>query len=99
MRSPALRSRHQRQIRETATRVTVRLAAPLARLAPSPRLQIEVDAGATVATVLRRLADDQPELSASLQSALSVVHGNLAGRNQVLADGDELAVLTPAAGG
>jgi molybdopterin converting factor small subunit len=85
--------------RETATRVHVRLAAPLSRLASSARLQIEVDDGATVGSVLRRLADEQPDLAASLPAALTVVHGNQAGRDHVLADGDEVAFLTPVAGG
>jgi molybdopterin synthase sulfur carrier subunit len=80
-------------------RIDVRLGSGLSRIAGSPRLAVEVADGATVGDVLVRVAHDQPALAAGLPSALTVVHGTQVGGERVLAEGDEVAVLTPVAGG
>jgi molybdopterin converting factor small subunit len=79
--------------------VRVRLGSGLARLAPSPLLSLELDEGATVADACRRLASEQPELAGALNAALPVVAGEHAERERPLRPGDELALLTPVAGG
>ena len=80
-------------------RIDVRLGSGLSRIAGSPRLAVEVADGATVGDVLVRVAQERPALAAGLPSALTVVRGKQVGGELVLAEGDELAVLTPVAGG
>jgi molybdopterin converting factor small subunit len=79
--------------------VTVRLSAGLARLAGTPRLQLIVQEGTTVAGLLGSIADQYPALAPQLRLALPVVRGDPVGAGQVLARGDELALLVPVAGG
>jgi molybdopterin synthase sulfur carrier subunit len=79
--------------------IDVRLGSGLARLAGAPRLVLDVADGATVGDVLVRVADERPALAAGLPSALTVVHGSQVGGDRVLADGDEVAVVAPVAGG
>jgi sulfur-carrier protein len=79
--------------------VRVRLGSGLARLAPSPLVSLDLDEGATVADACRRLAADQPELAGAIGAALPVVGGEHADRARPLRHGDELALLTPVAGG
>jgi molybdopterin converting factor small subunit len=80
-------------------RIDVRLGSGLSRLAGGPRLAVDVADGATVDEVLVRVVEERPALAAGLPSALTVVHGTQVGGERVLAEGDELAVLTPVAGG
>ena len=79
--------------------VRVRLGAGLARLSPAPLHSLELDEGATVADACRRLAADQPGLAGALDGALPVVAGVQTERSHPLRHGDELALLTPVAGG
>jgi molybdopterin converting factor small subunit len=79
--------------------VRVRLGAGLARLASAPLCSLELDDGATVADACRRLAADQPQLAGAVDAALPVVGGVHADRGRRLRHGDELALLTPVAGG
>jgi len=80
-------------------RIDVRLSSGLSRLAGGPRLAVDVDDGATVGDVLARVAQERPAIAAGLPSALTVVRGTQVDGGRVLADGDEVAVLTPVAGG
>jgi molybdopterin converting factor small subunit len=79
--------------------VRVRLGPGLARLVPAPLHSLELDEGATVADACRRLAAEQPQLAGALDAALPVVAGVHADRGRALRPGDELALLTPVAGG
>jgi molybdopterin converting factor small subunit len=79
--------------------VRIRLGSSLARLAPAPVLALELPRGATVADVYDGLASRAPELSAVLASALPVVAGEHVDRGRALAPGEEVALLTPVAGG
>jgi|1186.fasta_scaffold27441_2 molybdopterin converting factor small subunit len=80
-------------------RIDVRLGSGLARLAGGSRLAVDVADGATVRDVIARLGEERPALAAGLPSALTVVRGTQVGGERVLADGEEVAVLTPVAGG
>jgi len=80
-------------------RISVRLGTGLSQLAGGPRLAVEVADGATVGDLLARVAEERPALAAGLPSALTVLHGMQVGGERVLAEGDEVAVLTPVAGG
>ena len=79
--------------------VRIRLGSNLARFAPSPMLRLELPAGATIADLYARLASSTPELGPALASALPVVAGAHVDRARTLAPGEEVALLTPVAGG
>ncbi|TML99333.1 MAG: MoaD/ThiS family protein [Actinobacteria bacterium] len=79
--------------------VRVRLVAGLSQLAGRPRLELRLEDGATVDDLLRQLGDAHPTLKPGLPSALPVVAGSHARRDQPLHDGDEVSLLSPVAGG
>jgi molybdopterin synthase sulfur carrier subunit len=80
-------------------RVRVRLGAGLNRFAAAPNLAFELPETATVDDLLAALADDQPQLAPALRSALPVLGGAHVERARPLADGEEVALLMPVAGG
>jgi molybdopterin converting factor small subunit len=80
-------------------RIAVRLGSGLSRLAGRSRLELELADGATVGDLLDRVAGDRPELGAGMPSVLTVVRGTQVAGDRVLADGDEVALLIPVAGG
>ncbi|MGH2948846.1 MAG: MoaD/ThiS family protein [Solirubrobacteraceae bacterium] len=80
-------------------RVRVRLGAGLSRLADAPLLSLDLDEGASVDDLLAALGAQQPALAPALRSALPVVAGTHAEREQRLQDGDEVSLLIPVAGG
>jgi molybdopterin converting factor small subunit len=79
--------------------VRIRLGSGIARLAPGPMLRLELPDGATVDDLYERLAAGHPELAPALGSALPLLGGVHVERSQALAHGDEVALLTPVAGG
>jgi molybdopterin converting factor small subunit len=62
-------------------------------------LNLELPDGATVDDLYDRLAATHPEIAPALVSALPLVAGSHVLRGQVLAHGDEVALLTPVSGG
>jgi molybdopterin converting factor small subunit len=79
--------------------VRVRLGSGLARIAVAPVLTVDLPEGATVADLCGTVAGEHPELAGSLPSALPVVAGAHAEPDRRLLHGDEVALLTPVAGG
>lgn len=79
--------------------VQVRLGGGLAAAAGTSRLAVELPHDATVETLVDHLGALEPALAAGLGSALPVVRGVHARSGQRLADGDEVALLIPVAGG
>jgi molybdopterin converting factor small subunit len=79
--------------------IEVRLGPGLATAAGSARLRVALPSGATVDTLLDRLRELEPAIASGLDAALPVVRGTHARRLQPLADGDEVALLLPVAGG
>lgn len=79
--------------------VRIRLGSSLARLAPAPLLRIELPGDATVEDLYDRLALSAPDLAPALASAVAVVEGVHVDRSRTLAPGQEVALLTPVAGG
>ncbi len=79
--------------------VQVRLGSGLATAAGTRRLRVELPREATVDTLLARVGELEPAIARALDSALPVVKGTHASRAQALADGDEVALLIPVAGG
>jgi molybdopterin synthase catalytic subunit len=79
--------------------VRIRLGGNLARFAPAPLLKLELPAGATIEDLYADLARTTPELGPALASALPVVGGTHVERSRTLSPGEEIALLTPVAGG
>ena len=79
--------------------VRIRLGSAIARLAPARTITLELPEGATVDDLYARLAGGHPELAPALNSALPLVAGAHVERDRALAHGDEVALLTPVAGG
>jgi molybdopterin converting factor small subunit len=79
--------------------VRVRFVAGLSQLAGRPRLELRLEDGATVEDLLRSLGQAHPALAPGLPSVLPVVAGSHVRRDQALQDGDEVALLSPVAGG
>ena len=79
--------------------VRIRLGSGIARFAPSPMLSLELPDGATVDDLYDCLRSTHPELAPALRSALPVLGGAHVERERPLVHGDELALLSPAAGG
>jgi molybdopterin synthase catalytic subunit/molybdopterin synthase sulfur carrier subunit len=80
-------------------RIRVRLGAGLNRLADAPLLAVELADAATVEDLLAAVAAEQPSLGPALRSVLTVVRGEQLERSSPLAQGDEVALLIPVAGG
>jgi MoaE-MoaD fusion protein len=79
--------------------VRIRLGSAIAKLAPASSLRLELPDGATVSDLYARLADGYPDLAPALPSALPLVAGAHVERDRALGHGDEVALLTPVAGG
>jgi molybdopterin converting factor small subunit len=79
--------------------VRVRLGSGLAQFASAPTLRLDLPDGATVEDLYDRLARHDPDLAPALRSALAVVRGTHVEQGQILSHGDEVALLTPVAGG
>lgn len=93
------KARTRVKIRVSVVEVRIRLGNGIARFAPAPTLRVELPDGATVAELYDRLADTHPELAPALRSALPVVQGAHVERVRPLAHGEEVALLSPVAGG
>ena len=79
--------------------VRIRLGSSIARFSPSPMLSLDLPDGATVDDLYEILARSHPGLAPALGSALPVVGGAHVERDRSLAHGDEVALLSPVAGG
>ena len=79
--------------------IEVRLGPGLATAAGASRLRVALPQGATVEQLLERLRALEPRIAAGLDSALPVVAGSHASRGQPLAEGDQVALVMPVAGG
>jgi len=79
--------------------IPVRLSAALAQISGTPRLQVTVSDGATVADVIEALTALHPDLASRLQRAVPMVAGRHADPGDQVNDGEEVAFLLPVAGG
>jgi molybdopterin converting factor small subunit len=84
-----------------ATRISVRvlLFATYADLVGRERVDLELEAPATVAQVVRRLREEVPGGARLPERPLAAVNQVHARPETPIADGDELALLPPLAGG
>lgn len=79
--------------------IPVRLSAALAQVSGTPRLQVTVSDGATVADVIAALTALHPGLASRLQRAVAMVGGRHAALADPVNDGEEVAFLLPVSGG
>ena len=79
--------------------VQVRLGTGLATAAGTSRLQVELPPDATVEALMERLRELEPAIAPGLDAALPLVRGTHADQSEQLAEGDEVALLMPVAGG
>jgi molybdopterin converting factor small subunit len=79
--------------------IRVRLTAGLAELFGAPFLTIDLADDATVADLYARLVETEPDAAPALRSALPVVAGEHAGRDDLLRHRQEVALLLPISGG
>jgi molybdopterin synthase sulfur carrier subunit len=75
------------------------LAAGLAELFRAPFLTVDLADGATVADLHACLEDAEPDAAPALRSALTVVAGEHANRDDLLRHRQEVALLLPISGG
>jgi MoaE-MoaD fusion protein len=80
-------------------KITALLFGQAREMAGAASLEMEVAQPATVASAFAVLVADHPKLAAMERSLLFAVNEEYAGREQVLNDGDQLAVLPPVSGG
>jgi len=80
-------------------RVTVKLFARLRDLVGAAELTRDVAPGATVGALWHQLAAEFPSIGSYERSISTAVNADYARRDQVLADGDEVAFLPPVSGG
>lgn len=79
--------------------IRVRLGAGLAPLTGNPRLVITLEEKATVADLLDHLRLEYPALTSRLDQAVPMISGRHAPSTELLAAGQEVALLLPVAGG
>ena len=79
--------------------VTVRLFAALRELLGSSSIACELEPGSRVADLIERLTEAEPDLEAFDPVLRVAVNDAWSDRDTVLADGDEVALLTPVSGG
>jgi molybdopterin converting factor subunit 1 len=80
-------------------RVTVRLFARLRDITGAAELARDLAPGATIRDVWRQLAHEFPELASYERSISSAVNADYARMDQVVGEGDEVALLPPVSGG
>ena len=79
-------------------RVTVKLFARLRDIAGTAEMTREVASGTTVRALWQELATELPDIASYERSISTAVNADYAKRDQVLADGDEVAFLPPVSG-
>ncbi|MAE64347.1 MAG: molybdopterin converting factor subunit 1 [Phycisphaeraceae bacterium] len=62
-------------------------------------LDLQLDAGATVADAMDRLARDYRTIGAARDRIATAVNAEYVQADQILGDGDELALIPPVSGG
>lgn len=80
-------------------KVLVRLFARAKDLAGADRLELEVDADATVGQLRRRLVHAYPQLQGLLERSAIAVNEEFAADDRILRAGETLALLPPVSGG
>lgn len=80
-------------------KIKVKFFASLLRLVGHDELEMGFKEGTTIDLVLEKLMMDYPELEKSMNFTLVSLNHKYAHGDEILKDGDELALLPPIAGG
>ncbi len=83
----------------TGVVITVRLFAGLREAMGQDRLEHPLPAGATVGTIIDRIAAHRPDLAPLLARTVAAVNLEYVPREHPLQDGDEVALIPPVSGG
>jgi len=79
--------------------VQVRLGSGLSRLIGRSQVVLNLPSNATVGDLQKAMEDSYPSLASRAERALTVVDGSQVGPKRPLADGEQVSLLLPAAGG
>lgn len=79
--------------------ISVRLNGELSRQVGQARLVIMLPEGSTVDALYAKVGEDHPILTDRLNMTIPVVNGRHVAKDQVLIDGQQIALLLPVAGG
>lgn len=91
-------SSEQRSLEESVD-VQVRLGSGLSRLIGRSQFVLDLPSNATVGDLLTVMQDSYPSLASRAEQALTVVDGSQVGSGRPLAEGEQVSLLLPAAGG
>ncbi len=80
-------------------KVTVLFFSVLRDLAGTDRIEVELSRGAVLGNLVSELEADLPGLAEWKGRLLLAVNGAYAGRDALLAEGDEVALMPPVQGG
>lgn len=84
---------------QVTVEISIRLGAGFSPASGNPRLSVDLPDGATVADLIARLGQLQPELESQLSIAIAVTGGQPVAGSERLAGGQEVALLLPVSGG
>jgi molybdopterin synthase catalytic subunit len=80
-------------------KIGIRLFSRLREVAGTGELALELGSGATVGDVIKAVVQQQAALAPHAGAMLAAINEEWVGRDAVLAEGDELALMPPVSGG
>ena len=83
----------------TRISVNIRLNAQMTDILGTNRLTVNVDESSTVSDVKKEIKKNHPSIEIHLDGTLPVISGTMVNPDQVVEKGQEIAFLSPAAGG
>ena len=79
--------------------VNVRLSSQIADTLGNNRVRVTVDESSTVSDVKEEIKKKHPDIEDQLDSTLPVISGKMVNSDQQISQGENIAFLSPAAGG
>lgn len=79
--------------------VNVRLSSQIADTLGTNRVSVTVDESSTVSDVKEEIKKKHPDIEDQLDSTLPVISGKMVNSDQQISQGENIAFLSPAAGG
>ena len=79
--------------------VNVRLSSQIADTLGTNRVRVTVDESSTVSDVKEEIKKKHPDIEDQLDSTLPVISGKMVNSDQQISQGENIAFLSPAAGG
>ncbi|MEE2876972.1 MAG: MoaD/ThiS family protein [Candidatus Neomarinimicrobiota bacterium] len=84
---------------DTRISVNVRLNSQMADILGTNRIIVTVDQSSTVSDVKEEIKKNHPGIEIQLEGSLPVISGTMVNTDKVVEKGQEIAFLSPAAGG